>query len=150
MNIEQLTELMARKGSEQAIRRPLEFRVRFASVSGCKETLEGIVDYMAGDALVTGTVGETWPVSRKRFEKTYVPRGDLQMGRDGLYVRTTRIVMVRRLDQAVSVPLTDQRGYLAGRPGDWLVQYGPGDFAVVAGKLFHDTYELLDEQGRSE
>ena len=43
-----------------------------------------------------------------------------------------------------AVTLDCDRGTLRGKPGDWLVQYGPDNLSVVSGSSFSDTYELLD------
>ena len=32
---------------------------------------------------------------------------------------------------------------LHGEPGDWLLQYGPGDFGIVGDTIFAQTYEVL-------
>jgi hypothetical protein len=42
------------------------------------------------------------------------------------------------------VTLSDGRGTLRGNAGDWLVEYAPGDLAVVDAPIFAATYELLD------
>jgi hypothetical protein len=34
-------------------------------------------------------------------------------------------------------------GELTGGPGDYLVQYGPGDFGTVDSGSFSDTYDLV-------
>jgi hypothetical protein len=47
------------------------------------------------------------------------------------------------MDQAFSVDLSGGRGTLSGSAGDWLVQYGSGDAAVVGNEIFAQTYELL-------
>jgi hypothetical protein len=48
--------------------------VAFASERGILDTREGKVSYEEGDALLTGTLGESWPVARDRFMEAYMPR----------------------------------------------------------------------------
>ena len=47
-----------------------------------------------------------------------------------------------QLETPVEVTLGAGRGVLRGAPGDWLVQYGPGDFGVVAADVFGQTYRV--------
>jgi hypothetical protein len=69
----------------------------------------------AGDALLTGPHRERWPVRRERFDAAY----------------------------AASVKVGWQDSPVEGGPGDWLVQYGPGNFGIVAAVIVDATYELL-------
>jgi PGDYG protein len=39
------------------------------------------------------------------------------------------------------VQVGEQRDPLRGEAGDWLLQYGPGDYGVVASSVFEKTYE---------
>lgn len=50
---------------------PVEVDVEFATEPGQIETLEGIMDYDEGDALVTGVEGERYPVKLDIFEQTF-------------------------------------------------------------------------------
>lgn len=100
------------------------------------------VRFAPGDAIVTGTRGEQWPIQRDKFEATYVPSEDAgAFGTDGLFHKVAGPVPVRRMDEAFSVSAS--WGELAGRPGDYLVQYGPRDFGVVSTESFADTYEVV-------
>lgn len=63
------------------------------------------------------------------------------MALDGLFHKVADPVPVHRMDEpfAVSAPW----GELVGRPGDYLVQYGPNDFGIVSAESFTDTYDLV-------
>jgi hypothetical protein len=106
-------------------------------------TREGPVKYAKGDALVCGVAGDRWPVPRERFDTTYDPVTPLERGAPGRYTKRPDQVLARQMDQAFSVDLSGGRGTLSGSAGDWLVQYGSGDAAVVGNEIFAQTYELL-------
>lgn len=128
------------------VRLPVEVRVRFAATDGHAITLEGPVAYVPGDAIVTGTAGETWPIQRRRFERTYEPADPkLQMGTDGIYRRRREAALALRLYADTTVVLSDQRGRLHGRQGDWLVQGPDGDRWIVADAIFQATYARVTE-----
>lgn len=130
-------------GSTQARSRPASRRITFATLDGILETLEGPVRYQKDDAIVLGEAGESWPVGRKAFEKYYQPQDGVVMGQEGLYLKKVRAVIALPLNAASRLDLSDGRGILVGKRGDWLVDYGDGDLAVVSGPIFESTYELL-------
>jgi hypothetical protein len=116
--------------------------VEFAQSPGVLETLEGPVPYETGDALLTGIKGERWPVVRARFEDMYEPAPD-QPGR--WKKRGNRPVLALRVDHAFEVATHDGAATLSGKPGDWLVDYSPGDQAIVANDIFlHSYVEIID------
>jgi hypothetical protein len=130
--------------AHRAHKRPVRLDVVFAGEPGRLSTREGDVYYTRGDALITGTDGERWPVARARFDQTYEPVPPLRAGRPGRYCKRPMLVWAKTMRSAVSVELDEGRGSLSARPGDWLVQYGKGDFGVVSASVFAQTYELLD------
>lgn len=142
-----LPDLARDPAARRARRRPATLRVRFAPAPGVVETLEGPVRHRAGAALVCGLRGECWPVERGPFERRYEPAEGTPAGRDGLYRRRAAIVLARRVQEALEVPVGAESDLLRGRPGDWLLQYGPGEYGIVAPEIFQDTYELLAEAG---
>jgi hypothetical protein len=105
-------------------------------------TLEGPVAYAAGDALLTGEHNEQWPVRRNSFETAYQARAPLHMGQDGMYLKRPQLVEARQLIRAQDVTLTEERGVLHGRPGDWLVQDEAGSQWIVEAKIFAATYDV--------
>lgn len=126
------------------LRKSITLSVQFAHENAVIQTLEGPVACAEGDAIVTGVREEHWPIQRSRFMATYQHASDKNlMGRDGLYQRKSISVQARRLETAEALTLGNNRGSLAGRPGDWLVQSEEGDFWIVADGIFQETYEPL-------
>jgi len=98
-------------------RKTIELQVCFAPERTQVLTLEGAVACQAGDAIVTGTRGEQWPVQRQRFEATYECASPLlSMGQNGIYRRKPFTVLARQLEAATTVPLSDGRERSAVRP----------------------------------
>lgn len=128
-------------GAFLAHKRPIPVAVVFAKEYGVLETREGPVRFQAGDALLTGVEGERWPVPRERFLVTYSPLPPTHDGEAGRYVKRPLSVWAWKTNQSMAIPLTDGRGLLQAEPGDVIVQYGPGDLAVVAALIFDKTYE---------
>ncbi|MDY0136911.1 MAG: PGDYG domain-containing protein [Thiomicrospira sp.] len=115
----------------------IAMQVLFADESGFCATLEGEVPYQKGDAILTGTHGESWPIKRSVFDKTY------QQDEDGRYYKKPLPISAIQLDQAIQ--LTRQDGsVLKGQKGDWVVEYAPGDQAIVRADIFEQTYEPID------
>ena len=130
--------------ARRARKRPVQVDVRFAAAPGVLATGEGDVRYDNGDAIVTGAAGDAWPVPRARFLATYDPIPPTRAGEAGGYRKRAALVRARCMDAPFSVTLSDGRGTLSGGAGDWLVEYAPGDLAVVERAIFEATYELLD------
>ncbi|RDK02209.1 PGDYG domain-containing protein [Paraburkholderia lacunae] len=128
----------------RVMKRPVLVAVQFADEDGTCATLEGPVRYRAGDALATGTLGEQWPISRDRFDQTYELVGD------GMYRKRPVVVHALRLKAAMSVRVGGEGDVLEGRPGDWLVQYGYGDYGLVDGDVFAWAYERVSESEASD
>lgn len=123
-----------------AIKKPIPVKVEFAKADGVLETLEGLVSYRQGDALLTGTSGERWPVPLDKFRATYMPL-DASDENVMLYVKRPVKVWAWVTDRPLDVPLSGGRGTLHAEPGDVLVQYAPGDVYVVSGSIFEASYE---------
>ncbi|MES3020287.1 MAG: PGDYG domain-containing protein [Pseudomonadota bacterium] len=120
--------------------RPVQ--VSFASCAGQLQTLEGMVGYGAGAAIITGGSGEKWPVEASAFAEKYVPSDGLQMGRDGEYMSRALCVKAVQLPAPCTFALDDGRGHLSGLRHDWVVQHASGDIGVVARDIFERSYEL--------
>ena len=118
--------------------------MRFATMPGALATREGSVRYEPGDALLTGSAGDRWPVSRPRFDAAYEPVAPTAAGAEGRYRRRPALVYAKQMSTPFELALGDGRGTLAGAAGDWLVQYAPDDQAVVGQAIFASTYELID------
>ncbi len=116
--------------------------VTFATTSGEIRSAVGVNHHAAGDALVTGSTGDRWSVSRDRFEARYVPQG-IAMGESGPYRNRPVPVLARQMHEAFTVARSAGGDVLTGNAGDWLLQYAPGDFGVVDRARFERVYRLL-------
>jgi hypothetical protein len=126
------------------MKRPLAISVTFAISSGALQTLEGVVQYAAGDALMTGALGEHWPIRRHTFESSYEPCDSQSMGVDGNYRKRAIPVFAQQLKERCVVKLDEKRGVLNGKPGDWILRDATGRTWVVADDIFRISYSALD------
>lgn len=125
------------------MKRPLVVAVTFAPSGGALQTLEGVVQYAAGDALMTGAIGEHWPIRRQAFESSYEPCDAQSMGVAGHYRKSAIPVFARQLTETCVITLDEERGALKGKSGDWLVRDATGRTWVVADAIFQISYEAL-------
>jgi hypothetical protein len=143
-----LPDLTADPDALHVRKRPDPVRVDFAAADGVCQTLEGPVRYRQGDAILTGTRGEHWPVQRDLFLAGYTPDPPAQPGSDGFYRKQPSLVLALRLTQPMDVPVGWQDDPLSGRPGDWLLRYADASHSVVQDDIFRDTYEPADGETR--
>jgi hypothetical protein len=127
-------------GCVVAVKRDVVVAAVFAAESGEVETLEGVVRYSQGDALLTGVRGEHWPVRREVFLRTYAPVVPTLSGEDGAYRKAFLPVRAVRLEEEARVAIA--WGELTGKPGDWLVQYGKNEYGIVDAEIFSMTYTI--------
>lgn len=127
------------------MKRPLVVAVTFAPCAGELQTLEGMVQYAAGDALMTGVLGEHWPIRRQTFESSYEPCDLQPMGVDGNFRKRATPVFARQLTQACVIQLDGDRGELNGETGDWVVRDDAGKVWLVAKDVFQITYASLED-----
>ena len=132
----------------QVRKRPVPVQVAFAVNDGVCETLEGAVRYRRGDAVLTGTRGEQWPVGRDSFLDSYAPVPPTAAGQDGTYRKLPVTVLALRVDSACDVPVGWQNDPLHARPGDWLLRYADGSYGVVNDAIFRETYEPAEQEQR--
>lgn len=118
-------------------------QVKFANSAGTAETREGKVQFIAGDAILTGVEGETWPIEREKFLATYEEKPPTIFGLDGEYVKRPMRVLCLKVNDTLEIPLDGERGTLRAEPGDYLIQYHPGDLGVVGETIFHKSYQVL-------
>lgn len=135
--------LAGQPGTHRARKLPEEVQVHFADTPGICRTLEGDVRYDAGDAIVEARAGDRWPVRREVFRQRYEPVAPTPAMHDGRYRKRSVSVLARQLEETTIVALPDGRGELTGKPGDWLIEYGADDFAIVGREIFAATYELI-------
>jgi len=121
--------------------------VVFAHGAGSIASREGANLYGAGDALLTATGGDRWSVARERFDARYRPLPPLQHGADGAYRNLPLPVLARQIATAFSVRRRAGGDLLHGRAGDWLLQYAPGDWGIVANARFRQLYRPYQGAG---
>lgn len=126
----------------EARKRPGRVEVRFAETECTVRTSEGIVHAKPGDAILTGTAGEHWRVSRAHFTKKYQPLSPTRAGAAGFYRALPYRVLALCMNERFEVVLSDGVSRLDGRAGDWLIDYCDGSLGVVAASIFADTYEI--------
>ena len=124
-------------------------QVEFASAAGVLESAVGLNRYAAGDALLTGSTGDRWCVSRDRFDVKYRPEPPTLPGQGGSYRNRPVAVLAKRMSAAFAVARSVGGDVLLGEAGDWLLQYAPGDHGVVAQARFDKVYRVLDAPGEN-
>lgn len=117
-----------------------QVRVEFASADGQLMSREGLNRYQAGDALVTGSTGDRWVVSRERFNAKYEAIPPTQFGIDGVYQNKPVPVLAKQIPQAFRLARSAGGDILTGKAGDWVMQYAPGDFGVTEQQRFAAVY----------
>jgi hypothetical protein len=122
---------------------PREVNVQFTSTASTVETQEGMVHARPGDAIVTGSAGERWRVSRGHFAEKYRPVPPTVEGQAGRYINLPNSIMAVPMPRAFEVLLADGISRLRGQPGDWLVDYGDGSLGIVSQAIFPTTYEIV-------
>ena len=114
--------------------------VTFARSAGEILSREGPNRYQLRDALIIGSTGDRWSVSRERFEPKYLPVAPLTMGQDGQYRAKPVPVLARQMPTAFSIVRSAGGDLLKGLAQDWLLQYSPGDYGVVENARFQQVY----------
>jgi hypothetical protein len=118
-------------------------QVEFAAEAGEVASAVGRNRYQRGDALITGSTGDRWCVSRDRFDAKYDPVAPTAAGSAGPYRNRPAPVLAKQMSCEFSVSRRAGGDLLHGAPGDWLVQYAPGDHGIVARSRFERVYRLL-------
>lgn len=117
--------------------------VRFASEPGALQSREGLNHFAAGDALITADTGDQWSVSRQRFDNRYLPVAGTVPGQDGQYQNQPIPVLALQQTEAFNVERSAGGDVIHGQPGDWLMQYAPGDHGIVENAKFQRVYRAL-------
>jgi hypothetical protein len=126
-----------------ARKRVQQVDVRFTPVECTVKTNEGVVHARRGDAILTGTAGEHWRVSRSHFAGKYRPVPPTVAGADGRYECLPIRIKGVPMSESFEVQLADGISRLTGRAGDWLVDYGDGSLGIVSPAIFATTYEII-------
>lgn len=119
-------------------------QVRFALDAGEIVSPEGPNRYRPGDALLTGSTGNLWCVSRDRFDLKYQSVPPLAHGRDGAYRNRPLPVLAKQMHESFSIERSSGGDKLRGSESDWLLQYAPGDYGIVDQARFAQVYRCLD------
>lgn len=91
-------------------------------------------------ALITGMERECRPVARQKFDSSYVPIPPNRHGQPGEY-RKIESTWAKQMEISFAVQVGAHDDVIHGKAGDWLTQYGPGDYGVVAAEIFRKKYE---------
>jgi uncharacterized protein (DUF2237 family) len=118
--------------------------VEFAAADGVLRSAVGLNRYAAGDALVTGSTGDRWCVSRARFDAKYQLVAPTRAGHAGRYRNRPIALLAKRMPVTFTVERSAGGDVLRGAAGDWLVQYAPGDHGVVAQARFDQVYRAAE------
>ena len=118
-------------------------QVQFATEAGSLVSTVGRNHYLPGDALITGSTGDRWCVSRERFDAKYLAVPPTQPGRTGCYRNRPVTVLARQMHQPFSVAREAGGDVLNGSAGDWLLQYAPGDHGIVDRDRFARVYRII-------
>ena len=123
--------------------------VQFAAATGLLQSTVGPNRYAAGDALLTGSTGDRWCVSRGRFDAKYRPEAGTAAGRAGSYRNVPIAIRAKRMTEPFRVARSAGGDVLEGNAGDWLVEYAPGDHGIVAADRFDRVYRIIGGDGAS-
>ena len=117
--------------------------VAFAESAGELASPEGPNRYQAGDALITGSTGTRWSVSRDRFDAKYDAVAPTEPNTNGRYKARPVPVLARQLPEAFTVARSSGGDVLQGEAGDWLLQYAPGDHGIAKNDRFVKVYKKV-------
>ena len=117
--------------------------VEFASVAGSLASAVGLNRFENGDALITGSTGDRWCVSRDRFDAKYSPCRGTVPGHAGRYRNVPVPVVAKRISEPFRIARCEGGDVLTGRAGDWAVEYAPGDCGLVDAERFARVYRPL-------
>ncbi len=125
-------------------------RVSFARAPGVLQSREGGNRYQIGDALVTGSTGDQWVVSRARFDQKYQLVAPGVLGGADEYENIPKPVLARQIAEAFTIARSEGGDWISGEPMDWLIQYAPGDFGIVQNTKFRAVYRTLPAPARGD
>lgn len=117
--------------------------VAFALQDGELASLEGPNRYKSGDALITGSTGSRWSVSRDRFDMKYEAVPPTPTGEDGSYQARRIPVLAMQISEPFTAARSAGGDLLRGNAGDWILQYAPGDFGIAEQARFKQVYKQV-------
>jgi PGDYG protein len=114
--------------------------VTFAKEWGEIMSSVGLNRYEVSDALIIGSNGDRWSVSRDRFDARYLAVAPTVVGDDGRYRAKPSNVFAKQMAAPFSIARSAGGDMLRGKANDWLLQYAPGDFGIVDNDRFQRVY----------
>lgn len=117
-----------------------EVQVEFAAGPGLVMSAVGPNHYNTGDALITGSTGDRWTVTRDRFDAKYRPSGGQQAGEAGPYRNVPVVIWAKRIEASFTIERCAGGDRLIGEAGDWAVEYAENDCGLVAQERFAAVY----------
>lgn len=115
--------------------------VVFAEKAGEVQSREGPNHYRCNDALITGSTGDRWSVSRNRFDEKYAAIPPLVHGESGSYRAKPIPVRAMQMREPFTVARCAGGDVLHGLALDWVLQYAPGDYGVIENTRFQRVYK---------
>ena len=124
-------------------KKPIPLNFEISKEKQTIETKEGKVTAYPGDAIMTGTQGEKWPIEKENFENTYTV-----LPESNTAIKNKITVKAKQFNEPFSIEIkrNENPQTLTGKPGDWLVEYGPNDFGIVEEKIFKETYNITQSE----
>ena len=116
--------------------------VLFADREGSLQSREGPNHYRCGDALITGSTGDRWTVSRDRFHAKYEAIGE-NADAPGPFRAKPVKVWARQMEAPFTIPRCAGGDVLSGLADDWVLQYAPGDYGAVENARFQRVYRRV-------
>ena len=113
-----------------------EVSVEFALVPGLVMSAVGPNHYASGDALITGSTGDRWTVTRDRFDAKYRPSGGQSAGEAGPYRNMPVVIWAKQIHEPFTIERCAGGDRLSGEAGDWAVEYAENDCGLVARERF--------------
>jgi PGDYG protein len=117
--------------------------VEFAAAPGVLMSAVGPNHYGVGDALITGSTGDRWSVTRDRFDVKYRPADGQLPGSPGFYRNVPIPIWAKRIQQPFTIERQAGGDRLEGKAGDWAVEYSPNDCGLVAQDRFDAVYRPI-------
>ena len=114
--------------------------VVFARENGAIMSREGPNHYDTGDALITGSTGDRWSVTRDRFDAKYDPVTPGTAGVDGAFRAKPVTVLAKQIAEPFTIARQAGGDLLKGVANDWVMQYAPGDYGLVENARFERVY----------
>ena len=140
-----LTQYLREGGGFSAVKKPVAVLGRPITQPEAIRTREGVVVAESGDWALTDEAGNEWPVSDAHLHEYYESLAPDQDRRASRWVARPIRVRAIKLDEPLSVPVGRHQSLIQGHPDDWLIYYSNGSFGIVAASLFHDLYQLNNQ-----